>query len=190
MERNNTFRQPVGTNSGEPFLSKTARSQNSGFKKMMDKLWGDCVKTVLEFRRIKLGWSLRNRSLHSLSDSVDEKTKPTEGKWPGPWASHSVLILFRKESFATHTFFFFLEQSKYDFIWKYLSYTHIPGKIPVYNEEQWLMEGKVNLCGTTFIYVALNLRTADTIPQPEQFSCFLLTSCVWNRYILWTQPPK
>ena len=43
----------------------------------------------------------------------------------------------------------------------------------MYNEEQWLMEGRVNLYGTTFIYVALNLKTADTIPQPEQFSCFL-----------------
>ena len=54
----------------------------------------------------------------------------------------------------------------------------------MYSEEQWLMEGRVNLCGATFISAVLNLRTAEAIPEPEQFSYFLLTTSVWNRYIL------
>lgn len=47
-------------------------------------------------------------------------------------------------SFLTYTFqkgkfhhrtFNFLEQSKYDFIFKYLMYTRIPEKIPIYSKD-------------------------------------------------------
>lgn len=73
---------------------------------------------------------------------------------------------------------------KIDFILKYLPQTHIPGKIPVSSERQWLVKWSINLSRTTLIYAVLNPRIVDPVPHPGHLEYVRLTTCAPNKYIL------